>query len=173
MATTNRYSAACKECTGLREKELKHKRGEYDPVLAAHRERERRGIKLCPKCGEEKSLDEFKARLVGEGKFKAYCISCEKAYLKDYQADHFETRRAHRREREYGLENGEFDRLMLCQDEKCAACQDPIGPDCHVDHDHATGIVRGLLCGPCNPALGHLKDDPSRTARLLEYLERS
>jgi hypothetical protein len=42
-----------------------------------------------------------------------------------------------------------------------------------VDHCHKTGIVRGLLCGPCNrDVLGHLRDDPEALYRAAEYLQR-
>lgn len=46
------------------------------------------------------------------------------------------------------------------------------GPDCRlqVDHNHKTGEVRGMLCGPCNRAVGLLKDDPERMAALIHYL---
>lgn len=41
-----------------------------------------------------------------------------------------------------------------------------------VDHDHKTGFVRGLLCGPCNrDVLGHLRDDPEAFRRGAEYIE--
>lgn len=40
-----------------------------------------------------------------------------------------------------------------------------------VDHDHRTGEIRGLLCRPCNIALGHVYDDPTRLAGLIEYLK--
>lgn len=40
----------------------------------------------------------------------------------------------------------------------------------HVDHDHRTGEFRGLLCGPCNVALGISQEDPGRLLGLAEYL---
>jgi hypothetical protein len=42
-----------------------------------------------------------------------------------------------------------------------------------VDHDHCTNLVRGLLCKPCNAALGLLKDDPLLMERAAEYIRRS
>ena len=39
-----------------------------------------------------------------------------------------------------------------------------------VDHDHATGLVRGLLCSGCNVAIGHTKDNPATLERLANYL---
>lgn len=39
-----------------------------------------------------------------------------------------------------------------------------------VDHDHATGAIRGVLCGDCNRALGHANDDPVVLIGLAEYV---
>lgn len=39
-----------------------------------------------------------------------------------------------------------------------------------VDHDHATGEVRGLLCNRCNQAIGLLQDDPLIVRSALVYL---
>jgi hypothetical protein len=41
-----------------------------------------------------------------------------------------------------------------------------------IDHNHETGAVRGLLCSPCNRAIGLLKDDPATLRNAADYLER-
>lgn len=75
---------------------------------------------------------------------------------------------------EYGLAPGEYGRLYLFQGQVCAICRRATGKTraLSVDHDHRTGLVRGLLCRPCNDMLGHLRDDPVAAARVLEYLRR-
>lgn len=40
----------------------------------------------------------------------------------------------------------------------------------HTDHDHANGRIRGRLCGPCNQALGLLRDSPSLLMKAIQYL---
>ncbi len=43
--------------------------------------------------------------------------------------------------------------------------------DMHIDHDHKTGEIRGVLCGGCNVALGSARDDPELLRNLAAYLE--
>lgn len=42
-----------------------------------------------------------------------------------------------------------------------------------LDHDHKTGVVRGILCHYCNVAIGYLEDDPERVRAAADYLERA
>jgi recombination endonuclease VII len=75
------------------------------------------------------------------------------------------------KEARFGLSAGEYDRMLLSQEGVCAICQEP--PGCHplhVDHCHATGRVRGLLCRGCNHGLGNFKDDIMRLAKAMKYL---
>lgn len=77
----------------------------------------------------------------------------------------------------YGLSDEQYQTLLAAQDGRCAICggtewggktKTP-----HVDHDHATGAVRGLLCSACNHGLGNFRDDPVRMRAAADYLERS
>ena len=54
---------------------------------------------------------------------------------------------------------------------KCAIC-DTIPARFHLDHDHATGKWRSLLCHNCNVGLGFFADDPIRLASAIEYLNK-
>lgn len=72
----------------------------------------------------------------------------------------------------YGLAPGEYGRIYLEQGGRCFICQRATGASkaLSVDHDHKTGLVRGLLCSTCNKLLGHLRDNPVTAARIHRYL---
>ena len=75
--------------------------------------------------------------------------------------------------RMYGLSPDGFAELKRKAGNKCQVCERPwqAGLGRHViDHCHETGTVRGILCGPCNRALGLLGDDAKRIEALLKYL---
>lgn len=69
----------------------------------------------------------------------------------------------------YGISKAERDAMADEQNHLCAICGK--GPDqLVVDHDHGTGLVRQLLCGHCNTALGFLMDDVDTARAAVEYL---
>lgn len=76
--------------------------------------------------------------------------------------------------RYYGMTLQEWEERFIAQDGKCAVCHKPLDrsrpKDIHVDHNHVTGIVRGLLCASCNRGLGFFKEDPDILAAALDYL---
>ena len=76
--------------------------------------------------------------------------------------------------RRYGITPEEYQALSDAQNGLCRICQGP--PQgrwkrLHVDHDHATGKVRGLLCHWCNNMLGHAKDSPTVLQAAIAYLQ--
>ena len=68
----------------------------------------------------------------------------------------------------------DYDRMLEEQDGGCHICgKKPEGRALDIDHDHATGKVRGLLCSNHNRALGLLGDDISLMLKSVEYLVKS
>ncbi|MBM3661163.1 MAG: hypothetical protein FJW95_16895 [Actinobacteria bacterium] len=63
--------------------------------------------------------------------------------------------------------------MLEAQGGGCAICgrPEPEGGSLHVDHDHETGAVRGLLCFRCNGALGNLDENVERLADAIAYLD--
>lgn len=81
------------------------------------------------------------------------------------------SRRSHLK-RTFGITPEEYDGRLAEQGGGCAVCGRPPkdGKSLHVDHDHDTGYVRGLLCFSCNAALGHFQDDLDRIDAALIYV---
>ena len=77
-------------------------------------------------------------------------------------------------EKVYGLPPGMYDRIYEAQGRKCAICHRARGlkKKLSTDHDHETGLVRGLLCQGCNKLLGFARDDPAFFHRATIYLMR-
>lgn len=78
--------------------------------------------------------------------------------------------------RDYGITQDQYDNLLRSQNGGCAICSSPVSgdlrrPNLHVDHNHTTGKVRGLLCMRCNVAIGSFSDDPILLMRAIKYLE--
>lgn len=71
-----------------------------------------------------------------------------------------ERARARRLQDNYKLTLDQYDAILRYQNGVCYACgeAEPVkGRHLSVDHDHATGLVRGLLCSRCNPILGKIE----------------
>lgn len=73
----------------------------------------------------------------------------------------------------YGITPEQYWALYEAQGGVCYICRRATGRvrRLAVDHDHATGYVRGLLCKPCNSVLAHFRDDLLTAYRAVEYLE--
>jgi len=120
------------------------------------------GMKQCRGCEETLSVGRFRPlaqrTLDGRTRYQPRCRECESAY-----------HRLKHRERKYGMTADEFVMAVLEQGGACHLCG-RVGDLC-VDHDHATGVRRRLLCSNCNSGLGMLQDDPDLLRRAADYLD--
>jgi hypothetical protein len=75
--------------------------------------------------------------------------------------------------RKYGITLEQYDEMLRAQGGVCAICTREPHPtiSLHVDHDHETGALRGLLCFPCNQAIGSLREDPFLLRAAADYLD--
>lgn len=86
-----------------------------------------------------------------------------------------EQERRYRYKRKWGLSIEEFEAMIKKQDGKCAICSTNVPGGAHnvwhIDHDHETDEIRGLLCSKCNIGLGHFQDDFELLQKASEYLK--
>ena len=100
-----------------------------------------------------------------------------KAWQKKNRKHYLATRRAAHM-RKHGLTLIEYHLLVKAQGGRCAICRkrprgkSPAMRKLHVDHCHATGKRRELLCVPCNRGLGYFHDNPKDLRAAADYLER-
>ena len=101
----------------------------------------------------------------------------QKAYFKAYKQRHKERDAESAKGRQlkylYGISLHDYDRLLEKQNGRCKICgtTHPGGKGrFHVDHNHDTGKVRGLLCNSCNTGLGRFKDSPTLLLSAHHYL---
>lgn len=124
---------------------------------------------MCPVCSIHQSLDNFnKKRNPGKGYkkgqtyYQSYCKLCES-----------EIKTELRLRRLFNISTYERAEILAVQESGCAICRRPAkssGHSFHVDHDHTSGLVRGLLCWTCNRALGYFRDKLETLKNAVEYL---
>lgn len=139
-------------------------------------------LKTCTKCGVEKTIDEFSIGKKGNGAtqnvvYKSQCKTCNSTQARQWYDDNKsranENRRRFHLMSAYGLTVERFNAMVSQQNGVCAICGGKDDERLHVDHDHETGAIRGLLCNRCNRAIGLFGDDPVVMRRAIAYLMRA
>lgn len=129
-------------------------------------------MKCCNRCGIGKSVEDFyRSSRSGDGR-QGYCKACDKVRRETPERMEAKKRSAWLAQlRKYGTSEAEYQQMFERQMGLCLICQKPENNiKLAVDHDHATGEVRGLLCKRCNMAIGLLDDDPHIVTRAALYL---
>lgn len=152
-------------------------------------------MKLCKKCNLHKELTEFSPNPSRENpeRLRSQCKLCDKEVQKGYyksnkkrinektlayQRKNPEKRKGYKLKLQYSTTLSEYRRLFELQGGKCAICgSDNSGCKTKrslcVDHDHATGKIRGLLCDNCNKGLGCFKDSLESLNLAGKYLKNA
>ncbi len=127
--------------------------------------------KRCGECRKARALEKARAQYQ---KHKHKIAGRHKERYSDnpdkYRGYHYKHR--------YGLTREQVAEMHERQGRACKICRTPVPLTGEsrtklavVDHCHATGRVRGLLCHPCNLLLGGAKDSPAVLLAAIEYLE--
>jgi hypothetical protein len=99
------------------------------------------------------------------------CLGCKKVNGAAWRQKNQEANRDKNRGARYGLSADDIKAIWQRQGGKCAICESLLpGRKFHIDHNHSTGAVRGLLCVACNTALGLMGESLGRMARAIDYL---
>ncbi len=136
--------------------------------------------KQCSRCKQTRPVDRFyvytgKCKHLA-GKHHAACKDCEFAdrsrRRRENPAGTSAVARRAKIKRMFGITPEDYDRMFEDQRGVCAICsrESPDGRRLHIDHCHASGRVRGLLCHDCNRGLGMFKDSQERLAAAVRYL---
>lgn len=130
------------------------KKGAGKPCISCSNSISRGGagnVGICIDCNKE-GVAEYSFSL---------CKGCHNKRSSEYHKNYY-------RFKKYGITKEDFD---LMYNGYCDICCIPIEPDCHIDHCHKTGKVRGLLCNTCNKGLGLFKDSKVILREAIRYLE--
>lgn len=134
-------------------------------------------MKFCKVCGLDKPLSDYYNKRLPSGNagHSAWCKECTKQNHRDIYAspEGKERLRNNDRRSKYGIEKEHYTGLLKEQNGLCAICGHSLKTKCCVDHNHATGQIRGLLCDSCNRGLGLLKDSVSVLGTAIDYLKRN
>jgi hypothetical protein len=167
--TKDGYGVYCKACFSVRYRDYRTRKAAAEGRTIRQRRQLPTGQKWCPACQSAQPTSNFPANRSAADGLAGYCKPCHNAKGKATAKRLYGSTRDYHLRRRYGLTSADVDAMIEAQGGTCATCN--AKPE-HVDHDHATGKVRGVLCFNCNQALGNVRDSAETLTRLRSYLRR-
>ena len=134
-------------------------------------------MKTCTKCKEPREFEFFTIDNHSRDKLNSACKICRNREGREYRENNPEkvvkTIRESNYRRNYGITLEQYEIILKSQNGLCKICEkvNIVGKRLAVDHEHKSGIIRGLLCDNCNLAIGKFEDDVERIKRAVSYLE--
>lgn len=127
-------------------------------------------MKRCSMCKQEKAFTAFARDKSKRDGYNHKCRDCQKEYHSTYYTS--ERIRQLALKRHYSLSPSEYQHMVEQQQGKCKICGEA-SAKLVVDHKHdATRLVRGLLCPPCNQAIGLFGEDIATMLATVAYLRQ-
>jgi len=161
----------CKLCYSIRYREHRERKASREGRLIRELRRVEVGQKFCPRCEQTFPIGSFGRNRSSIDGLTSYCRPCHNAISKANRERRNGSTREYHLRRRYGIGEADYAKKFEEQGGVCAAYR--VDKPVHVDHDHKTGVVRGLLCFLCNQALGNVRDEPARLHGLIDYLRRA
>lgn len=151
--------------------------------MTSFREGTEVGLKTCNECGKILPITNFYKQKGGGQGVRGRCKQCVAKYdnhpdiaakRKKFRTDNPYYGKDYYLQRNYGVDLSWFENKLNEQNNKCGLCSKSRTPQARfaVDHDHATGKLRDVLCGRCNLFLGHIEANPDLAGLALAYLAR-
>ncbi len=161
----------CRPCTNVRSKDSYRRRAAAKGKVVRERETLPAGMRRCPDCRQLKALADFPRNRSARGGRGSYCKPCHNVPTRTcVEKLHGSGRHYHLRQR-YGIGAADVAAMIKAQGGVCLLCGERLAQ--HVDHDHVTGEVRGVLCSCCNQGLGNFRDNAAALRAAIDYLERT
>jgi hypothetical protein len=161
----------CRPCMRVRHRTYRDARQGAAPVRRTRARATSAEVKWCSSCQSEKPRTEFGRNRASADGLTGYCKPCHNAKGKATYIRLYGSTREYHLRRRYGIGVVEFDAMVEAQGGVCALCRDR-KPE-HVDHDHLTKKIRGVLCSCCNQGLGNFRDSIASLKAAIDYLETS
>lgn len=171
----------CPDCGKVRElRRLWNKTGRCHACASLLKVPKQVSKKGCTQCLIVKDRSQFSTRICRTGRgLQSMCKSCAKKYAEIRYPDRYIVNRDKildkRRQKIYGITRDQFDQQLALQGDRCAICRidKPSGNGTwHIDHDHATNALRGLLCSHCNMLLARAKESAIILQSAIGYLQK-
>lgn len=102
------------------------------------------------------------------------CRTCQRERSREYGRKNIIRMIDKQRVRIYGITAEEYKNLIQTQNNKCLCCEEAFNDELspHLDHNHKTGKIRGVLCHKCNTGLGLFDENPDKLNKAIEYLRK-
>ena len=151
---TGKLRNKCRECQNRRSRELRVPTSVHLNILE-NQKLKQEGKRRCGKCREIKELS------IDFAKKQTQCRSCWRIWYLDNKERLLRRNQVNYYLNKYGITREELGK-------SCSICER--GQNLCIDHCHVSGEVRGLLCRPCNSALGLFQDSVKILSKAKEYL---